>query len=380
MARVQVLRALQRLPAGVFGQESFQALRAFSTGENALLSNLQGKKEDGVAAKGFGFRQMPSIQQPFSLAVHMSTLANSGEHRQAVPEVPKAPSSLIALPPRKASLMPTRSMGHGHAMSAKEAYLDHIGSRHPYHVLPPSPWPILASGGVMVACLGMTAWFHAIPGGTELMMFGLANTLWTSITWWRDCVIEGDMGMHSDVVRQNLISGMWCFIVSEAALFVGLLWSCIHMGIAPSVHVQMQWPPVGIEPVGWDKRALVMSAVLAASYYSANVAMVARDPKMVMGALATTIGLGFMFLADQWLEYKELPFTITDSPYGTTFFITTGFHGMHVLLGAIFLACAMGSYARTHKSGVMLKSSVLYWHFVDIVWIAVYGIIYVGQY
>lgn len=145
----------------------------------------------------------------------------------------------------------------------------------------------------------MAAWFHAIPGGTELMFFGLANTLWTSITWWRDCIIEGDMGMHSEVVKQNLILGMWCFIASEAALFVGLLWSCLHMGIAPSVHVQMQWPPVGIEAVGWDKRALVMSAVLAASYYSANVAMVAKDPKTVMAAMLTTCGLGFMFLYDQ---------------------------------------------------------------------------------
>ncbi len=89
--------------------------------------------------------------------------------------------------------------------------------------------------------------------------------------------------------------------------------------------------------------------------------MVAKDPKVVMGALATTIGLGAMFLFDQYIEYNETPFTITDSPYGTTFFVTTGFHGMHVLLGSIYLACAMGMYARTHKAGVALKSSILYW-------------------
>ncbi len=113
----------------------------------------------------------------------------------------------------------------------------------------------------------MVAWFHQIPTGTALMTFGLLNTAWTATTWWRDCIIEGDMGMHTEVVKKNMVSGMWVFIVSEAALFFGLLWACLHLGISPSVHLQMQWPPVGIEPIGWDKRALVMSAVLAASSY-----------------------------------------------------------------------------------------------------------------
>jgi cytochrome c oxidase subunit 3 len=170
--------------------------------------------------------------------------------------------------------------------------------------------------------------------------------------------------MHTEVAKNNMIMGMWVFIASEATLFVGLLWSCINAGIAPSVQVQMQWPPVGVHAIGWDGRALVMSAVLAASYYSANVAMVSKEPKTVLTALATTCGLGFMFLYDQYLEYNETPFTLTDSAYGSTFFITTGFHGMHVLLGAIFLACAATTYSRTKVSGVMLKSSVLYWHFV----------------
>ncbi len=80
--------------------------------------------------------------------------------------------------------------------------------------------------------------------------------------------------------KNNLIRGIWIFIVSEAALFFGLLWSCVHLGMSPNVWVQMQWPPVGIEAIGWQGRAMVMSAVLAASYYSANVAVVAKDPKV----------------------------------------------------------------------------------------------------
>ncbi|KAG2483102.1 hypothetical protein HYH03_017996 [Edaphochlamys debaryana] len=324
---------------------------------------------------------------PLSLQGHMmSTLASANGDDKKEPtlaalakEAPKVPNALAALPPRS-----TRAMGSGaHAAgpeAARDHYIEHTAKRHPFHVLPPSPWPLLAGWGSYVSCLGMVAWFHNLPYGGALMSLGIFNIFWTSVSWWRDCVIEGDMGMHTEVVRKNFVTGMWAFIVSEALLFVGLLWACLHLGMSPSVSLQMQWPPVGIEAIGWDKRALVMSAVLAASYYSANVAMVAKDPKVVMGALATTIGLGFMFLFDQYIEYNETPFTITDSAYGTTFFVTTGFHGMHVLLGSIFLACALGSYMRTHTKGAMLSSSVLYWHFVDIVWIAVYGIIYVGQY
>mmetsp|Transcript_31322 Transcript_31322/g.93508 ORF Transcript_31322/g.93508 Transcript_31322/m.93508 type:complete len:187 (+) Transcript_31322:1200-1760(+) len=185
--------------------------------------------------------------------------------------------------------------------------------------------------------------------------------------------------MHTEVVKRNLIQGVWLFMASETSLFFGLLWACVHLGMSPNVNIQMQWPPVGIEAVGWDKRALVMSAVLAASYYSANVAMVAKDPKVVMGALATTFGLGVLFLGDQYLEYSTAPFNLTDGPYGSTFYMTTGFHGLHVFLGVCWLAACMAMYPRYNNPGVGMKGGILYWHFVDIVWIAVYGIIYVAQ-
>jgi cytochrome c oxidase subunit 3 len=95
--------------------------------------------------------------------------------------------------------------------------------------------------------------------------------------------------------------------------------------------------------------------------------------------LAVTLALGVLFLGDQYLEYSTAPFTITDGPYGTTFFTTTGFHGMHVFLGAIWLATSMAMYPRYKNPGVGMRGAILYWHFVDIVWIAVYGIIYVAQ-
>lgn len=372
--RSQAMKLLQRLPlSGFAAKEGHQAVRLLSsnavTGEgSSLLQSLQGKKQETVSAA------MPQFARPqLGFAAQMHALASKDEEKQVAPASPatlaaqevKVPKALAALPPK-------RSMA-SHAADV------HPHAAHPFHVLPSSAWPALAGWGAFSACLGMTNFFHAIPGGTPLFLTSVACIAATATSWWRDCIIESDSGMHTEIVKRNLMSGVWLFIVSEAVLFFGLLWACVHLGNAPSVNLQMQWPPVGIEAVGWDKRALVMSAVLAASYYSANVAMVAKDPKAVMAALGTTLGLGALFLGDQYLEYNELPFTITDSPYGSTFFITTGFHGMHVLLGAIWLATAMAMYPRYNNPGVGMRGGILYWHFVDIVWIAVYGIIYVAQ-
>jgi cytochrome c oxidase subunit 3 len=240
----------------------------------------------------------------------------------------------------------------------------------------------MAGQSSLLMLMGMSGWFHTVPYCGTLFAAGTACTVATAAAWWRDCVIESDMGFHTEIVKKNLISGVWIFIVSEASVFFSLLWSCVHLGMSPNVMVQMQWPPVGIEAVGWEGRALVMSGVLAASYYSANVAMVAKDPKAVLGALAVTCSLGALFLADQYLEYTTAPFTISDGPYGTTFFMTTGTHGLHVLIGTFWLAFAAANYARYKKSmepTIMMKSAVLYWHFVDLVWIGVYGIIYAAQ-
>mmetsp|Transcript_16516 Transcript_16516/g.35719 ORF Transcript_16516/g.35719 Transcript_16516/m.35719 type:complete len:382 (-) Transcript_16516:367-1512(-) len=379
--RSQALKLLQRLPfSGLAAQDGVQAVRLLSSsavsGEaSSLLQSLQGKKQESIQSVG-----LPQFNKPqLSFAAQMHALASQkDDEKQVAPASPaalaaqeaKVPTALMALPPKKTTGV--RSMGSAAAGV-------HPHAAHPFHVLPPSCWPALGGFGAFATCLGMCAFFHAIPGGTAAMLTGLLCTTATAVSWWRDCIIESDLGMHTEVQKRNLMSGVWIFIVSEAALFFGLLWSCVHLGMSPNVTIQMQWPPVGIEAVGWDKRALVMSAVLAASYYSANVAMVAKDPKAVMGALGTTLALGALFLGDQYLEYSQLPFTITDSAYGSTFFLTTGFHGMHVLLGAIWLATCMAMYPRYHSPGVGMRGGILYWHFVDIVWIAVYGIIYVAQ-
>lgn len=369
-----------RLP-GAAAPETFQAIRSFSSSVLAKdgVFALSGSKEERTVASSCQFGRQTPFASFASQGLH-TLVTREEEKGQASPalsvaamEAPKAPLALTALPPKPAM---TRRMGS--AAAHEPHYHDH-SKIHPFHVLPTSKWPALSCYGTLLTMLGMAGWFHSVPHTGAMMMLGFTSTLVTALSWWRDCLIESDMGCHSEVVKQNLMSGVWWFIASEAVLFFGLLWSCVHLGMSPNVHVQMQWPPVGIEAIGWEGRAMVMSAVLAASYFSANVAMVSKDPKVVMGALGTTIGLGALFLADQYLEYSSAPFTITDGPYASTFFMTTGFHGFHVLLGTLWLIAAAGNYAKTKQTGVAVKGAVLYWHFVDIVWIAVYGIIYAAQ-
>lgn len=369
MARASLLRALQRLPGAAIAPEATNALRAaLSSNTLASIGKEAGVQGTHQQANGFNTK----LAMPFSFASQMHTLTRKEEEATPIlaQEAPKAPVALTALPPKPS--MARRNM----ASAAAGGHGLEYGEAHPWHLVPASPWPFMASTSTMMFLMGSVGWSHHIVGMTTVMNAGLACILATATAWWRDCLIEGELGMHTELQKKNLVNGVWWFILNEATLFFGLLWACVHLGMSPNVWVQMQWPPVGIDAIGWEGRALVMSAVLAASYYSANVALVAKDPKVVMGALGTTVGLGCLFLADQYLEYTTAPFTITDSPYGSTFFLTTGFHGFHVLVGSIWLASAMANFARTKRVGTAVKTSVLYWHFVDIVWIGVYGIIY----
>lgn len=155
-----------------------------------------------------------------------------------------------------------------------------------------------------------------------------------------------------------------------------VLWSCLPCWLAATTPPTSPWLPRTL------RCGLRTDAQANQTPFHNSIAPLLEIVlllQVVMGALATTLALGVLFLGDQYLEYSTAPFTLTDGPYGTTFFLTTGFHGMHVFLGACWLAVAMKMYPRYNNPGVGMRGGILYWHFVDIVWIAVYGIIYVAQ-
>lgn len=274
--------------------------------------------------------------------------------------------------------MPKRRMGTaaagGHHDLDAGIHGHYHGIDHPWHVIAPSWWGPTAMWAGMNFLMSIGMYGCAMPYSGTLVIANFSFIMYNATMWWRDLCIEANMGFHTDQVKDNLMRGVWLFILSEVMLFFAMLWSTIHVGMQPNVHVMMQWPPVGIHAPQWDKRALAMSVVLAASYFTANLAVTSKP------MLMATIGLALLFIADQGIEYCTGPFNFTDSAFGSTFYFCTGLHGLHVIVGAIFLGVAGLMKPVNPRNSVGMQAAILYWHFVDIVWIAVYGIIYVGQY
>jgi cytochrome c oxidase subunit 3 len=259
---------------------------------------------------------------------------------------------------------------------------------HAFHLVDPSPWPAVTSLGALITALGLVMYFHQYNHGGTVLSFGLFLVVYTVFLWWRDVIRESTVH-HTYKVQAGIESGMILFIVTEAMFFFGLLWTFIHLASQPSFYVGTQWPPAGIIPVDWSRRPLLNTALLFTSYFTANMAMYAveagsdvkKTPSMLTHAafvpLSLTVFLGLLFVFYQYLEYSEAAFTISDSAFGSIFYLATGFHGFHVLLGAAFLLVCLVNLAQTSSSHCLgLRLAVLYWHFVDLVWIFLLGIIY----
>jgi heme/copper-type cytochrome/quinol oxidase subunit 3 len=181
--------------------------------------------------------------------------------------------------------------------------------------------------------------FHQYTGAGSLLTLALVCLTYVAILWWRDVVREGVLGFHTAKVKNGLYLGILLFIWSEAMFFIGLLWRFLHAALMPTVQLGMSWPPLGIVPLHWTGLPKTNTLILLRSYFTANAAKHALDnsKKNLCGTyLLTTIGLGRLFMYCQYLEYTSAPFTFSDTIYGSRFYLTTGFHGFHVLIGRIY--------------------------------------------
>jgi len=251
---------------------------------------------------------------------------------------------------------------------------------HPFHLVDASPWPFLTSVGVLVTALGFVLSFHRYQNSTLVLSLGFLIFVYVLFLWWRDVMRESRLHYHTSRVQTGLQLGMVIFITTEAMFFVGLLWAFINAASQPTVYLSNSWPPEGIIPVEWHGRPLLNTALLFASYFSANVARYALEEnnhKLASINLTITVFLGLLFTFYQYLEYSTAAFTMSDSVFGSVFYLATGFHGFHVIVGVLFLfVCLIRLKEFSVNHSVGLKLAVLYWHFVDIVWIFLMGIIY----
>nr|YP_010155412.1 cytochrome c oxidase subunit III [Phrynocephalus maculatus]QQX44905.1 cytochrome c oxidase subunit III [Phrynocephalus maculatus] len=252
---------------------------------------------------------------------------------------------------------------------------------HPFHMVTPSPWPILSAMSAFTLVSGLVTWMHSKT--TTLMNLGLLTTLLTSYQWWRDIVREGTFqGHHTKIVQKGLRYGMILFILSELLFFFALFWTFFFLSFNPTHNIGMTWPPKGITPLNPFEVPLLNTMVLLASGFTvtwAHHSLMEGKRKKTIIALTTTIALGITFTLLQAMEYYKAPFTMSDSVYGSTFFLATGFHGFHVMIGTTFLIiCLMRQnlyhFTTTHHFG--FEAAAWYWHFVDMVWIFLFTSIY----
>ena len=289
----------------------------------------------------------------------------------------------------------------------------HHANEHDYHLVNPSPWPIVASFFALVMAFGAIIWMRSLDGGDGLfgiqgptMFFvGFAAIAATSYVWWRDVIREAHGGDHTPVVQLHMRYGMILFIASEVMFFVGWFWSFFDFALFPSEVFQPEnvqepigmvardaltgghWPPQKAE--GFDHTfnpwglPLVNTLILLLSGTTvtwAHHALLQDDRKGLIWGLTLTVALGVLFTACQAYEYYHAAFSYSGHIYGATFFMATGFHGAHVIIGTIFLfVCLMRALSGhfTAKQHFGFEAAAWYWHFVDVVWLFLFAAIYV---
>nr|YP_007026038.1 cytochrome c oxidase subunit III [Spodoptera exigua]AFQ31563.1 cytochrome c oxidase subunit III [Spodoptera exigua] len=252
---------------------------------------------------------------------------------------------------------------------------------HPFHLVDYSPWPLTGAIGVMVLVSGMVKWFHNF--NMNLLILGYFIVILTMYQWWRDICREGTyQGKHTILVTKGLRWGMILFIVSEIFFFISFFWAFFHSSLAPNIEIGAMWPPVSITPFNPFQIPLLNTIILISSGVSvtwAHHAIMENNNSQMTQGLFITIILGIYFTILQAYEYFEAPFTIADSVYGSTFFMATGFHGLHVIIGTMFLLICLIRHLNNHFSSnhhFGFEAAAWYWHFVDVVWLFLYISIY----
>lgn len=231
---------------------------------------------------------------------------------------------------------------------------------------------------------GSVAYFHGYSGGMSRATTGLRLILATMYVWFRDIVREGTFeGQHTSRVQLGLRYGMILFIVSEVMFFFGFFWAFFWSALAPTPEIGSVFPPKGIEVLNaWEvpfrNTVILLSSGVTVTW--AHHAIISGDREGAIQGRRLTVGRALVFTALQGFEYVNAQFTISDSIYGSTFYMATGFHGFHVIIGTIFLAVCRGRrmahhYTRQHHFG--FEAAAWYFHFVDVVWLFLFVSIYV---
>ncbi len=269
----------------------------------------------------------------------------------------------------------------------------HAEPHHDYHLVNPSPWPAIGATSAFFVAVGAILWMHEMVAYAPVIMgAGIIGIAYTMIGWWRDVIHEAEFeGDHTQVVQISHRYGMILFIASEVMFFVAWFWAYFNTALFPDqfqdyariAYTGGVWPPKGVETFDPWHFPLLNTLILLTSGTTvtwAHHALLENDRKGLVWGLALTIGLGLSFTCVQAWEYMHALFHYSGNIYGATFFMATGFHGAHVIIGSIFLIVCLfralaGQFKPTQHLG--FEFAAWYWHFVDVVWLFLFACIYV---
>jgi cytochrome c oxidase subunit 3 len=252
-----------------------------------------------------------------------------------------------------------------------------------FHLVTPSPWPLLTANSIFALVVGLTAFMHGYLNSLFFVFFGLFLVIGNMSLWFRDIIREATFeGNHTSRVQLGLRLGMILFIISEVMFFFAFFWSFFHSSIAPAVQIGAVWPPKGIETFNAFGVPFLNTVILLSSGVTvtwAHHAILAGDRAGAIRGLSATVALAIIFTGFQYFEYTHASFTIADSVYGSCFYMATGFHGVHVIVGTIMLAVCLvrlvfHHFTKEHHFG--FEASAWYFHFVDVVWLFLFVSVY----
>lgn len=254
---------------------------------------------------------------------------------------------------------------------------------HPFHLVSPSPWPLYTSISMLSLTTSAVLSFHGFAYAENNLLLSITSLVLSMSFWFRDIIAEGTyLGNHTLAVQKGLNLGVILFIVSEGLFFVAIFWAFFHSALTPTVELGAQWPPMGIEPVNPFELPLLNTVILLSSGATityAHHSLIKGERKGALYGSIITVLLALIFTFFQGVEYSVSSFTISDGVFGTCFFFGTGFHGLHVIIGTIFLSVALWriySYHLTDHHHLGYEAGILYWHFVDVVWLFLYVSMY----
>jgi heme/copper-type cytochrome/quinol oxidase subunit 3 len=252
--------------------------------------------------------------------------------------------------------------------------------QHPYHLVEPSPWPAVGSAAAFVTAIGGIMFMHERDYGLHILGLGLGLVLLTMFMWWRDVIREAEyQGHHTPIVQIGMRYGMMLFIASEVMFFVAFFWAFFDRAFYPVGGV---WPPEGIETFNPFDLPLINTLILLLSGCTvtwAHHALVHGNRRDFINGLTITVVLGALFTALQAIEYDHAAFAFTDGIYPSVFYMATGFHGFHVIIGTLFLTVCLFRGLKGHFTAEQhfgFEAAAWYWHFVDVVWLFLFVAVY----